>query len=297
MTIYGVLETSNSNDNFVNLVIRTDNDTLYNVKTSKEVKETLKPNHVYEFNCEVKEGKRTSYHLISVLDVSLMESEKRYEILQKFMAHTDHDFYYYKSKLYSYLALIDNKIIYDITKKIIDENILDFLTYQGGMRVHHAYLGGLIEHTVGMLELATAFLKIYEYLDKNYVYAGVILHDIGKIKEYTDIQNPEFALKGHLLGHVVMSAMMVDEAAISLNYKEEEEVLVLEHILLSHHGQLEFGSPKKPMTAEAILVWYIDTIDSKFSVLKDELSKIEEGSTTMPLYILDKQRIYKPHKK
>lgn len=294
MVIYGIITTSNSNDNFINLVVKSSNNTIYNIKTQKETALTLVPNHVYEFQVEVKEvGNRTSYILKEVLDVSFINNEKRDEVLRSFVEHKDVTYKESYDKLFDYINKIKNPILHNITKRLITDNVVDFLTYQGGKTIHHSYLGGLAYHTLGMLKIADSFIDIYPYLNRDYMYAGIILHDLGKIKEYSDVQNPEFALEGHLLGHLVMGAIEVGKVAHEMGYDGSEEVLILEHILVSHHGQLQFGSAKRPVTPEAIMIWYIDTIDSKFEVLKDELEKTPNGTFTNPILVLEKARIYK----
>lgn len=294
MVIYGIITTTNTNDNFVNLVVKSSNETIYNIKTSRDVAATLMLNHVYEFNVIVKETTRVSYVLEKVYDVSFINSEKRDTILRSFMNHREADISVNKEKLYEYISKISNVTLRKITEKLVGDHLIDFLTYPGGKRIHHSFLGGLGYHTLGMLRLADVFLEIYPYLKKDYLYSGIILHDLGKIKEYDDVQNPEFSLEGHMLGHLVMGAMEVESVAKELGYSGCEEVLILEHILVSHHGQLQFGSAKRPITPEALMVWYIDTIDSKFDVLGDELAKINKGEFTESLQIFDKTRIYKP---
>ncbi len=298
MIIDGTIVTQNSNDNFINLVVKNATGTMYNVKTSREVAARLKPNHVYEFVVkEEKVGNRTKYILDAVLDISDEKSAKRDEILREFMPHKELSFVEAEKLLETYIAEINNPILHDITKTLIERNLVDFLTYPGGTRIHHNFLGGLVFHTLGMLRLATSSLETYPYLDKNYLYAGIILHDLGKIREFNDVQNPEFSLDGQMLGHLVMGTLAVAEVAKELGYADSEEALILEHILISHHGQLQYGSAKRPLTAEALLIWYLDTIDSKFQVIGDELAKVEPGNFTDTIPVLERMRLYKPKKR
>ena len=159
--------------------------------------------------------------------------------------------------------------------------------------MHHAYVGGLAYHCIGMLHLAEGFIENYPYLDRSYVYAGIMLHDIGKAIELTGIVHTEYSVKGQLLGHLVLGAIEIGSAAKDLGYQDKDECMLLEHMLISHHGVPQFGSAKKPMTAEALVLWYIDTIDSKFRVLGEELSKTESGKFTDGIGVLDKSKIYK----
>ncbi len=294
MIIEALLITTNTNDNFVNLVVRNKDNTIYNIKTSKKIADNLKVNHIYLFDVKVEEGNRTKYYLNKVEDVSLIEDEKRYDILKNFLNHKDINFTDLDKEISAYIKEIDNKILFDITKKLYDKYKTDLLTYPGGTRIHHSFLGGLGYHVLTMLNMAKQMIIIYPYLNKNYLYSGIILHDLGKIFEFSDVQNPEFTIDGQMLGHLVIGAMKVKEVAKELGYEDKEESLILEHIIISHHGQLQYGSARKPLTAEALLIWYLDTIDSKFQVIGDELKKIEEGSFTDSLAVLDKSRLYKP---
>lgn len=295
MVINGFITTTNTNDDFVNLVVKSANNTLYNIKTSKIKAQNLKLNHVYEFKVDVVEGQRMKYILKEVLDISKLNEARRDTILRSFMQHKEIDFNDAKEKIDCYINKIENEILFKITSTLVKRNLVDFLTYPGGTRIHHSFLGGLVYHTLGMLKMAEALLDIYPFLKKDYLYAGIILHDLGKIFEFNDVQNAEFSLDGQMLGHLVIGTLKVAEVAKELGYQNTEEVLVLEHIVIAHHGQLQYGSARKPLTAEALLIWYLDTIDSKFQVIGDELSKVAAGNFTDSIPVLDKMRLYKTH--
>ncbi len=294
MYIYGVITTNNSNDDNINLVVKDKNNEIFNIKTTKEISESLLRNHVYRFEVEEHGGQRISYHLIDFLDVSKIDSALREEILRGFMPHKERVFAENDKLITEYISKIDNKILKELTIKLYNDHKVDLLTYPGGVRIHHAYLGGLSQHLLGMLKLADSFLENYPFLDKNYLYSGIILHDLGKVYEYSDVQNPYYDVPGQMLGHLVIGAIEVSKAALELGYDKSEEALILEHILISHHGQLQFGSCKRPITAEALIIWYIDTIDSKFSVLEEELAKTKPGEFTETIPVLDKTKMYKP---
>ena len=293
--IIGYIKTYNTNENYYNLVVEDEFETLHNIKATKEQFNELVVNHIYKFIVEERMTKRLAFFLVEAIDVSKIQDKERDTILRRFLPHKDKNYDDRNEMLLSYIKRIKNSNLRKITESLYNANMVDFLTSIGGMRIHHAYLGGLAEHTIGMLQLADAFLGIYKFLESDYVYAGIILHDLGKIKEYSDIQSPEFTLDGQLLGHLVLGAMSVHNEAIKLGCENTEEVKILEHILISHHGKLEFGSAKKPLTAEALLVWQIDSLDSKFSVLSDVLTNTNCGTFTESLPVLERQRLYKPN--
>jgi 3'-5' exoribonuclease len=194
-----------------------------------------------------------------------------------------------ESKLHS----IENHIIKDITQYIYKKYEDDFYLYPAATKFHHAYISGLSYHTSTMLQLAEGFLKVYPFLSSDLVYAGILLHDIGKIMEFDSFEGSEYTLKGRLVGHITMGASEIAIVAKELGYQDAEEVLLLTHIMLSHHYYGNFGSPKKPNIAEALVIYYIDTIDSKVIDLGEELNQINVGESTGPINVLDKERYYK----
>lgn len=198
-----------------------------------------------------------------------------------------------KNRFEKYLKSIKNKILKEIVLSLFKDYEKKFYISSAGLKMHHAYIGGLLYHTVSMLDLCEGFIKVYPSLDKDYLISGIILHDIMKVEEINSSNTAEYSLEGQLIGHIVMSALAVERKAIELKYNDTEEVLVLKHMLLSHHGQLSFGSPKKPMTQEALLLSSLDSIDSKMRVLEEELEKTDEGTFTNNIMVLERGKFYK----
>jgi 3'-5' exoribonuclease len=128
--------------------------------------------------------------------------------------------------------------------------------------VHHAYAGGLLEHTVAVLKLAHRLADQYPQVDRDLLVAGAFLHDLGKVRELSGDRNAEYTDEGKLVGHLVMTAQWVHDRARRIGMPRDLEHHLV-HLVVSHHGKLEFGSPKVPMTLEALLVHYIDEIDSR----------------------------------
>ncbi len=146
---------------------------------------------------------------------------------------------------------------------------------------HHPYLGGLLEHTWYVARHALASLAVYPDLNPDLVVAGAILHDLGKLKELANPYAPEMTVPGQMLGHIVLGWEMVREEARALNFPDPDLLLQLEHIILSHHGSREFGSPILPKTREALLVYYLDDLDAKLKMMSQHLeSDVSEGDFT-----------------
>ncbi|MDY0210420.1 MAG: HD domain-containing protein [Acholeplasma sp.] len=215
------------------------------------------------------------------------------EELSGFYEYAPTDIKCLKESVEAYLNQILNPTIKKVTESIYQAYRNKFYMYPAAVRFHHAYIGGLAYHTKTMLDIANKFIEIYPYLSKDLLFAGIILHDICKVDELSGFEGGEYTVEGQLVGHLVMGAMKIKETALKLDLAQSEEVLMLTHILLSHHGLPNFGAAKKPMTPEALLIWYIDTIDSKFTVLGEEWLKTPAGEFTQSIPVLDKSRMYK----
>ncbi len=141
---------------------------------------------------------------------------------------------------------------------------------------HHAWIGGLLEHVLGLCQLAKDTLKHYPKVNPDLVYAGLILHDFGKIEELSSTRIFEYTTRGRLVGHLIISLEMAIKKAASIEGFPGSILQHIEHIVLSHHGKLEYGSPKEPMTLEAIMVHHLDNMDSKLQAFAD-IMKRESG--------------------
>ncbi|MBW1953729.1 MAG: HD domain-containing protein [Deltaproteobacteria bacterium] len=148
---------------------------------------------------------------------------------------------------------------------------------------HHAYLGGLLEHTWFLARMALQATAIYAHLNRNLVLAGIILHDIGKVKEITTPHAPEYSISGQLLGHIILGLEMVREEAAAQDFPDPHLLLQLEHIIVSHHGYHEFGSPVLPKTREALLVYYLDDLDAKLKMMDQHL-EVDSGDRDFTSY-------------
>jgi len=151
---------------------------------------------------------------------------------------------------------------------LADEALMaNFCTAPGGMKLHHGCIGGLLEHTHNMLRVAQAILPLYPQVQADLVLAGIFLHDMGKTEELCYDMAFAYTDSGQLIGHITKTLLMIHRKADALRAAgtqiDAEIVDMLGHIVLSHHGQYEFGSPKLPATAEAYMVYYLDDLDAK----------------------------------
>jgi 3'-5' exoribonuclease len=138
--------------------------------------------------------------------------------------------------------------------------------------MHHAYLGGLLEHVAGLCGLAKQIAAHYPELDVDLLLTAAMLHDVGKLDELCYERAVSYTTEGQLLGHIVMELETVSKAMEEIEGFPANLKTVVQHILISHHGQYEFGSPKLPMIREALVFHYLDDLDSKLAAVRAALS-------------------------
>ena len=175
------------------------------------------------------------------------------------------------------------------------EFVKQFKFSSAAKSVHHGFLGGLLMHTCNMLRLADFLAGLYvQTVDRSLLVAGTLLHDFSKAEEFnfsTLGLVTDYSLKGQLLGHLVMGAREVAELCDELGVPEEKSIL-LQHMLLSHHGQPEFGAAVLPQCAESELLYLIDSVDSRMEIYQEALDETPVGTFSKKIFALDK-RIYR----
>lgn len=158
-----------------------------------------------------------------------------------------------------------------VARILLNEDFITrFADAPAARMMHHAYIGGLLEHTLSMASLANMLAAHYPYVNKDLLLAGTLLHDMGKTEEYGIDGSFDFSEDGRLVGHIVRGVIMIEQAAAELDFPPEE-LRQLVHLILSHHGKLEWGSPVKPKTIEAILLHQIDLLDSRVQGFYDHI--------------------------
>lgn len=159
----------------------------------------------------------------------------------------------------------------ELVLRLLDRYQELLLVWPAALLYHHPYLGGLLEHTWSVTRHTQASLAIYPDLNPSLALAGAILHDLGKLKEIASPTAPEPTVAGQLLGHIALGWEMVREEARAMAFPDANLLIQLEHIILSHHGALEFGSPILPKTREALLVNFLDDLDAKLKMMSTHL--------------------------
>lgn len=196
-----------------------------------------------------------------------------------------------------YVKEIVDPTISAIVRTLLRKYYEQFYKFPAASKNHHDYMGGLAYHTLCMLRLAEKMQTLYPILNLDYLYAGVLLHDLGKVVELSGPIATEYTTKGKLLGHINIMMAEIEVVATQLQLQSEQEqemVMILQHLVLSHHGKLEFGSPKLPMMMEAEMLTYIDNIDAKMMMMERALNGVEAGEFTQRVFALENRQLYKP---
>ncbi len=198
-----------------------------------------------------------------------------------------------KAKLEGYLNSFTDKDVEKVARAVISHFYEKYTIYPGAVKVHHEFGSGILHHSLFMADVADAIAKIYTQVDRDILVAGALLHDIGKTIEYENPIAPVQTTEGKLIGHIAIGYSEFKKVVESLNITSEVPLL-LEHMILAHHGTLEFGSPVMPSTREALLLAEIDMLDSRQMILDKSLATINEGEFTQRLWMMDDTAFYKP---
>jgi 3'-5' exoribonuclease len=160
-------------------------------------------------------------------------------------------------------------------------------------RMHHAYIGGLLEHTLSMAVLSELVAGHYNGVDRDLLLAGVILHDVGKIRELEYVNHIDYTDEGRLLSHIVIGLSMLDEKLTQVPDFPEAQARLLKHMIVSHHGSREFGSPEPPKTIEAVLLNSIDEMDSRVNSIREYVAQDPSDGSWTPYHRLLERHFYK----
>lgn len=183
--------------------------------------------------------------------------------------------------------------------EVLSDNREKLMYYPAAQKNHHAELAGLLYHEKRMLEAGNALCGVYTNLDRSLLLAGVILHDIEKINEIdSDITGVSsgYKMEGILLGHIVQGVRDLDRRMERLGFSDEKRIMV-EHMILSHHYEPEYGSPKKPMFPEAEMLHYLDMLDAKMYDMAEALTSVQEGEFSEKVWTLDGRKVYRRQEK
>lgn len=180
--------------------------------------------------------------------------------------------------------------------KLLSQNKEKLMYYPAAQKNHHAELAGLLYHIKRMLMSGKALCRIYTNLNEDLVLAGVILHDMEKINEIEANEmgvSSGYSFEGQLLGHLIQGIKSLDRLMEELEFSKEKAIMI-EHMILSHHYEPEFGSPKRPLFPEAEMLHYLDVMDARMYDMQDALSRTEPGGFSERIWTLENRRLYRP---
>lgn len=221
-----------------------------------------------------------SYKSVLQLNISSAQlaDSASYE-LADFLPASPYDVNSMEKELVDMLNCLDDEHIKKLLLSFVEDTALwnAFKAAPAAKLMHHAYIGGLLEHTLGILRLAESMSSHYPSLNKSLLFAGVFLHDFGKIKEFT-FETPPFNYSdyGRLVGHMVITIELLHDKISQIQGFPEQTAMMIKHLVLSHHGRYEFGSSVLPMTREAFVLHLIDDLDAKMNFL-DKLGSKQDG--------------------
>ena len=234
---------------------------------------------------------------LQILFTAFERIERTHITLGDFLPQSEHDIGRMYEKLRSILLKVDDMHLRALIECfLVDEAFVrDFCKAPAGIRNHHAYVGGLLEHVVRLLEAADRLLPLYPELNRDLLLIGVFLHDAGKVRELSYERVFGYTDEGQLVGHIVIGVEMLDEKVAQVpNLTGEpfpkELLLRLKHMILSHHGTYEFGSPRLPMTPEAIALHHLDNLDAKVHSFTRDIRDDRQGPSAWTPYNHSLQR-------
>ena len=197
--------------------------------------------------------------------------------------------------IYQIAQSMKDRDLRELCLKLLTVNKDRLMYYPAAQKNHHAELGGLLYHMKRMLMTGECVCRIYTNRNRDLVCAGVIVHDIEKLNEI--MAGPDgiatgYSFEGQLLGHIIQGVKTIDRLTLELGFPREKAIM-LEHMILAHHYEPEFGSPKKPLFPEAEVLHYLDILDARMFDMEDALVSTEPGTFSERIWALDNRRIYK----
>jgi 3'-5' exoribonuclease len=224
------------------------------------------------------------------LSRATVANDNAYQI-DDYMLSSEYDIDEMFTELLAFIDSVENTHLKQLLTSffIEDKDFAEkFKIHSAARSIHHGFRGGLLEHTLSVAKNANFFSKNYTFLNRDLLMTGAIMHDIAKTKELSPMPENEYTEEGNLMGHLVMGSEMIGERANTIEGFPNELKLQLQHMILSHHGKLEYGSPKKPTLAEAFALNMADTVDATMETLKETLKKEPQNGNWMGYHkILD----------
>lgn len=261
---------------------------------SKDNRESLVENKLIKVRAEVLQWQGSLQ--LRIEKVRLVNDEDNVK-LEDFVPSAPYSNEEMFNTIMDYANNIQNNDMRNIVLTIIQENKEQMFYYPAAKSNHHSVRGGLLYHISTMLKAGDKLSQVYTFLNKDLLFTGIILHDIAKIDEMITSEIglvTEYSIEGNLLGHIIQGIKKIDEVGNRLN-ADKEIIMLIEHMILSHHYEPEYGSPKKPLFPEAEILHILDKMDATMYDMHKALSSTSKGEFTDNIWSLEKRRIYNPN--
>ena len=281
---------ANNGNEYLTIVFQDVTGSLYGKKWTVESDDLniLVPGKVVLVNGDI--FKYKGHPQIKVEKIKHLE-ESQYDINDFYVSCPIKEEALYK-ELDEMIELIEDEDIKKLVRYVISKNEDKYMTYPAAVSVHHAYRCGIVYHSLSIARMACKVCELYKNLNRDYLVAGAILHDLGKTREMAGIIAPNYTFEGNMLGHISMGFTMVMEAGRAIG-TPENKLTIIGHMILAHHGQFEFGSPVKPQTPEALVLHMLDDLDAKMNILENYLKDVPLGEFSQKIPFLDSKAFLK----
>ena len=248
-----------------------------------EIRGTINQNDFVKINGDVgiyQDSKQLTIRMIKKFEEEEVEPKD-------FLPFSPRNFNEMFEQFKKYIEMIQDKHLRELIDKMFeDKEVLEgFLNAPAASQMHHSYIHGLIEHTLGVIKNCLSLAENYPECNRDLLIVGGILHDIGKISEFSYKRSIQYTMVGRLEGHITIGVEMIEEKLRKIKEFPEETKILLKHMILSHHRLLEYGSPKRPKTLEALVLSYSDIIDAEMHTYITELKKSRENNLLFTNYM------------
>lgn len=286
-------KTTNSNGKkYLDLVLSDKTgDILGKVWEIKPEHEKLKPNTIFYITGTVNSWQGTLQFKVEKFREATEEDNINVDDYVKSAPYSGEDMF---CDVLEVVENMKNDDIKNILKRVLDVNMDKLIYYPAAKSNHHSIKGGLLYHITTMLKLAENICVIYDFLNRDLVYGGVILHDIAKIKEMSSNELgivDEYTLEGTLLGHITQGIKEIEVIGREVN-ADKKIIMLLQHMVLSHHYEAEYGSPIKPLIPEAEMLHYLDVMDARMYDMRKAMNETRENEFSERIWSLESRRIY-----
>jgi 3'-5' exoribonuclease len=228
------------------------------------------------------EGRTEMYHDTLQLVVSSIQNLDQYQRENGKIPGFDHSFlvptsrYDVEEMWQEVLTMVNDEIkspqVRELMHAVLSKYEVQYKEFPAAIEYHHAYLGGLLEHSLEVARAVLSFAKVHSGIDIDIALAGALLHDIGKILEFNDSVATSHSFSGQLVGHLLLGCNMIHEKAMTIDWSDNRIPKLIEHIILSHHGELEYGAVVVPKTKEAIVVYHFDDLSAKLNMIDKHIA-------------------------